>query len=229
MLAVEYCHQNGIAHRDLKPENLLFDDNFNLKIADFGFATLLEGNDGSGKLNTFMGTESYMAPELHLGKEYSGVAVDLFACGIILFILVSGFPPFPRADPRNPWYKLIYSGKHDMFWSIQEKNSKGSLYSESFKDLMNAMFSYEPEKRPTIEQIKGHMWYQGDTINLDLIKDEFLQRKATIETKLQKHRDAKKEQKLLAKMQVEAPGAYTGFRPYRSFEMVNNIHFLSAS
>ena len=225
LLAVEYCHKNGVAHRDLKPENLLFDDNFHLKIADFGFATLLEGNDGSGKLHTFMGTESYMAPELHLGKEYNGISVDLFACGIILFILVSGFTPFPRADPRNPWYKLIYTGKHDMFWSIHEKNSKipgqGSLYSDSFKDLMNAMFSYEPEKRPTIDQIKGHMWYQGDTINIDLIKEEFLQRKATIETKLQKQREAKKEQKLLAKMQnFEAPGAYAGFRPYRSFEMV---------
>jgi len=62
---LEYMHQNGIAHRDMKPENLLFDDKFNLKIADFGFSTLLCGKDNSGLLHTILGTESYMAPEIH--------------------------------------------------------------------------------------------------------------------------------------------------------------------
>jgi len=222
---VEYCHQNGIAHRDLKPENLIFDNNFNLKIADFGFATFLEGNDGSGQLHTFMGTEAYMAPEIHLGKPYSGVSVDLFACGIILFILVSGGTPFPRADPKNPWYKLIHSGKHDVFWSIHEKNmkqSQGNFYSEEFRDLMNAMFAFNPDDRPSIQDIKGHKWYNGATVDIESIKEEFNKRKQVIEEKLQKQRDAKKEQKLMAKLQIpttEAFGAYGGFKPYRSLEL----------
>ncbi len=225
-LAVEYCHQNGIAHRDLKPENLIFDNNFNLKIADFGFATFLEGNDGSGQLHTFMGTESYMAPEIHQGKPYSGVSVDLFACGIILFILVSGGTPFPRADPKNPWYKLIHLGKHDVFWSIHEKNmkqSQGNFYSEEFRDLMNAMFAFNPEDRPSIQDIKGHKWFNGETVDIESIKEEFNKRKQVIEEKLQKQRDAKKEQKLMAKLQIqttEAFGAYGGFKPYRSLELV---------
>jgi serine/threonine protein kinase len=61
-----YVHSNGVTHRDLKPENLLYDGDFNLKIADFGFAAPLYGRDGSGFLKTRLGTESYMAPEIHM-------------------------------------------------------------------------------------------------------------------------------------------------------------------
>lgn len=82
----------------MKPENLLFDSNFNLKIADFGFATMLEGKDGTGLLKTCLGTESYMAPEIHAKAPYIGSSVDLFASAIILFIMLSGTPPFSKAD-----------------------------------------------------------------------------------------------------------------------------------
>ena len=80
-----YIHAAKFSHRDLKPENLLLDDDFNIKIADFGFASSTTGKDGSGMLETILGTMSYMAPELHLEKAYKGEIVDLFAAGIILF------------------------------------------------------------------------------------------------------------------------------------------------
>jgi serine/threonine protein kinase len=63
---LDYLHKNNIAHRDLKPENLVFDHDYNLKIADFGFSASLDGRDGSGKMKTVLGTEGYMAPEIHL-------------------------------------------------------------------------------------------------------------------------------------------------------------------
>lgn len=67
---LNYCHEKGIAHRDLKPENLLLDNQFVLKIADFGFAAPVEGRDGSGNLTTKLGTMNYMAPEIHLKMPY---------------------------------------------------------------------------------------------------------------------------------------------------------------
>ena len=69
---LNYCHNQGIVHRDLKPENILLDGQFNLKIADFGFAAPVEGKDGKGNLTTKLGTLNYMAPEIHLKQPYQG-------------------------------------------------------------------------------------------------------------------------------------------------------------
>jgi serine/threonine protein kinase len=222
---LEYCHLQGIAHRDLKPENLLFDANFNLKIADFGFATLLCGKDNSGQLHTILGTESYMAPEIHLRKPYSGEAVDLFACGIILFIMLSGTPPFAKADPKSdPHYKLLCVGRHDVFWKAHERNKpkeqgKENFYSEEFRDMLNAMLALDPSQRPTITQIKNHPWFNGHLADISVLKQEFLQRKKMVDAELQRQKDAKKKQKLMAKMQTHAQNAYTGIRPFRSLEL----------
>ncbi len=81
-------HSNGIYHRDLKPENILLTEKYTLKLADMGFSSTKEVNQ------TKVGTGSYMAPEIHVGIDYSGQAVDLFAAGIILYIMVVGRPCF---------------------------------------------------------------------------------------------------------------------------------------
>lgn len=80
-----------------------------MKIADFGYAGPIRGRDNSGKLTTKLGTEPYMAPEIHEGKKYSGEAVDLFATAIVLFIMVAGTPPFNKASIDDFFYKLIYN------------------------------------------------------------------------------------------------------------------------
>jgi serine/threonine protein kinase len=224
---LEYCHNQGIAHRDLKPENLLFDGSFNLKVADFGFATLWSGKDNSNQLHTILGTESYMAPEIHMRKPYSGTSVDLFACGIILFILYSGTPPFAKADPKSdPHYKLFCAGRQDVFWKAHERNKpkvqgRDTFYSEHFRDLLNAMLAADPKNRPTLEQIKSHAWYNGSIADINNLKLEFMQRKKMVDAELAKQREAKKKQKLMAKMQTQ-PGqnAYTGIKPFRSLATV---------
>jgi serine/threonine protein kinase len=139
--ALYYVHKKGATHRDLKPENLLFDQSYNLKVADFGFAAPIQGRDGSGSLKTKLGTESYMAPEINLKKPYNGASVDLFACGIILFIMVTQHPPFTKAIPDDPYYKLICLNKEDIFWKAHARNKPNgeAFFSEEFKDLINSM------------------------------------------------------------------------------------------
>jgi serine/threonine protein kinase len=105
---VHYLHSSGVAHRDLKPENIMLDDQYNIRFADFGFATNTTGRDGSGINKTILGTTAYMAPELLLRQPYKAQEVDLFAIGIILFILYTGHPPFNQAHPtRDGHYKML--------------------------------------------------------------------------------------------------------------------------
>ena len=102
--ALHHIHNNGISHRDIKPENIFISGDYHIKIADFGFTIALTGRDGSGILRTYKGTRPYMAPELIEGREYRGMDVDLFAAAIICFIMVTGRPPFMRAEATNPHY-----------------------------------------------------------------------------------------------------------------------------
>jgi len=125
---LEAMHKIGIAHRDLKPENLLMDADFNLKIADFGFATEFKLENGSQvMMNTSCGTKGYLAPELLKGKKYNQKC-DLFAVGIILFTTYAGFPPFQTATDSDWWWDklskawlLLESAK-----TTEDKNEKSS-------------------------------------------------------------------------------------------------------
>jgi len=90
----------------------MLDKNYNLKIADFGFAAPASGRDGKGKLKTQLGTASYMAPEIHMGKSYEGPSVDILASGIILFVMLTQ----RQASPDDPHYRLLIGKRSDLFW-----------------------------------------------------------------------------------------------------------------
>jgi serine/threonine protein kinase len=132
-------------HRDLKLENILIDDNMNLKVADFGFATYKKIN----KLSSYRGTMTYMAPEIKEGKVYDGKQIDIFSTGVILFIIVQGIFPFKEAKKDEHFYSLIMAGKLDAYW----KKVGGTKLSADFKDLILKMLSYDPKKRPTVDEI----------------------------------------------------------------------------
>ena len=102
----------------MKPENLLLDEEYNLKVADFGLCGPINGRDGSGLLKTQCGTETYMAPELHMGKSYTGEGVDLFAAAAILFTLLTARPPFERATVNDSLYKFIAADRACIFWNF---------------------------------------------------------------------------------------------------------------
>ena len=94
-MGLNYLHSEGFSHRDLKAENILLDEDFNVKIVDFGFALPLKGRDGSGFMKSYVGTRSYMAPELFADiRNYKGQDVDLFAVGVVLFIMYAKCHPF---------------------------------------------------------------------------------------------------------------------------------------
>ena len=156
-------HAAGYAHRDLKPENILLDNNFVLKISDFGLAAPIQGRNGEGLLETQLGTLSYMAPEIHLGNAYEGARVDIFASGIILFMILSQRAPFGVAKPSDRHYRMLAEGRFEDFWLAHaEVNNGTDIFSAEFKDLFQKMMSVIPTQRPTIEQILEHPWMQGE-------------------------------------------------------------------
>ena len=92
--ALNHLHEAGFTHRDLKPENMMMDADFNLKLVDFGFAESLVAKDGSMRHRDVVGTKAYCAPEVLVGKPYYGIQADIFSAAAILFVMVSGSPPF---------------------------------------------------------------------------------------------------------------------------------------
>jgi len=145
LTAVKHCHDNNIVHRDIKPENFLLSsvtDDATTKLADFGFAIKIDGrnfgdNDDEGTDNGHevcddCGTPDYMAPEVMLKKPY-GKAVDMWSVGVILYILLCGYPPFPNQDLHR-LVRHVTKGHyvfHEKYWS---------KISEDAKDLI--MLSY---------------------------------------------------------------------------------------
>ena len=100
---LSYMQAKNVVHRDLKLENILVDEQLNLKVADFGFATYKKINS----LNSYRGTMTYMAPEIKEGKTYDGKKIDIFSTGVILFIIVLGIFPFKEAKKEEYFYSLI--------------------------------------------------------------------------------------------------------------------------
>ena len=98
-----YMHSKGLANRDLKLENMLIGDDFQVRIADFGFAAKMEGHNADGQITSFLGTPGYMAPEILEGRNYTGQGVDMYALGVVLFAMCTKSTPFQPISnvPRN--------------------------------------------------------------------------------------------------------------------------------
>ena len=147
---LETIQARGVSHRDLKLENILVDQNLNLKVADFGFATY----DNISHLKSKRGTLTYMAPEIKAGLEYDGRQTDIFSCGVILFIVVLGIFPFREAKKDDYYYNLLLNGKYEEYWQVVG----GADLSNDFKNLIQRIFSVDGNKRPTIRDLRNEPW-----------------------------------------------------------------------
>jgi calcium/calmodulin-dependent protein kinase (CaM kinase) II len=124
---VNHCHQNGVVHRDLKPENLLLASKAKgaaVKLADFGLAIEVQGDQQAWF--GFAGTPGYLSPEV-LKKEPYGKAVDIWACGVILYILLVGYPPFWDED-QHRLYAQIKAGTYDVSHQFSVKNVTSLIF-----------------------------------------------------------------------------------------------------
>ena len=117
----EYLHDNNIAHRDIKPENILIDKNFEVKLADFGFATIL---DEGQKSKTVLGTERYMSPEIMGSSSYDAKRADVFSLGVVFYVLAKGNPPFIKSDVhKDPYYKALINNPRHYWLNMDDNNS----------------------------------------------------------------------------------------------------------
>uniref|UniRef100_A0A4W5QRC3 calcium/calmodulin-dependent protein kinase n=1 Tax=Hucho hucho TaxID=62062 RepID=A0A4W5QRC3_9TELE len=149
--AVLHCHQMGVVHRDLKPENLLLASKSKgaaVKLADFGLAIEVEGDQQAWF--GFAGTPGYLSPEV-LRKDPYGKAVDLWACGVILYILLVGYPPFWDED-QHRLYQQIKAGAYDF------PSPEWDTVTPEAKDLINKMLTINPAKRITASEVLKHPW-----------------------------------------------------------------------
>lgn len=159
-------HQRKVVHRDLKLENILVDEQLNLKVADFGFACY----KNIDSLKSYRGTMTYMAPEIKEGKTYKGTHVDLFSIGVILFIIVQGIFPFKEARKEEYFYNLLMTGQTDLYF--QKVNGEG--LSAEFKDLILGLFSYDSDKRPSIDDIRNHAWLNKPGFDFEATRQQLL-------------------------------------------------------
>lgn len=114
------------------------DNDFNLKLSDFGFAGPTAGSQGFGKFVTHIGTETYMSPEQHREKPYVGQRVDLFAAGVVLFTLLSGHFPFKSAIQKDGNYRCIAYNRSESFWETIEEGCD-TQFSKEFKHFFNCL------------------------------------------------------------------------------------------
>lgn len=159
--AVSYMHSKGVGHRDIKPENMLLTADGNLKIADFGLASLFEYK-GSRKLSTtFCGSPPYIAPEVitcsHRGQSkgsgYHPDIVDIWSCGIVLFVLLAGNTPWDSpSDDSYEFHEYLATNSRttDELW---QKLPPATL------SLLRGMLTVDPKGRFSMEDVRRHPWY----------------------------------------------------------------------
>ncbi|XXG78933.1 hypothetical protein AAC387_Pa09g0107 [Persea americana] len=159
--AVSYCHDKGVFHRDLKPENVLVDAKGNIKISDFGLSALPEHFRDDGLLHTTCGSPHYVAPEVLDNRGYDGTTSDLWSCGVILYVILTGYLPFDDTNLAVLYHK-IRKGIHQ----IPKWISPGA------RNMISRILDPNPRTRISVAEIKADEWFKEDYTPADPSDDE---------------------------------------------------------
>ncbi|XP_021864679.2 CBL-interacting serine/threonine-protein kinase 25 [Spinacia oleracea] len=162
--AVDFCHSRGVCHRDLKLENIMLDSNGdNVKICDFGLATFLVGKEENNNNNnnnnvdvllyTACGAFAYMAPEIIRGERYDGKMADIWSCGVILYTLLAGYPPF-QDESRTKMLRKIRVGKYEFPLG----------FPKEVEDLVKKILVRNPSERIIMSEIMTSPWFKKGLI-----------------------------------------------------------------
>ncbi|GJJ77615.1 hypothetical protein EMPS_09974 [Entomortierella parvispora] len=160
-LAIQYCHIRKIVHRDLKLENILLDNNNNIKLIDFGFTRECESKK---LLESYCGSAAYTAPEIIVGKKYSGPEADIWSLGVILYTLLAGYLPFDDDNEKVVQDKIV-----DLDYDLPAE-----FFCKDAQDLIQGILKEDPNERLSIEQILNHPWWtpHSDDDEQEEAKDE---------------------------------------------------------
>jgi serine/threonine protein kinase len=177
--ALNYMHQKKIVHRDLKPENILYandKDEADIKVADFGLARVISSKE---MMKTACGTPGYVAPEVLKNKGYDSGAVDMWSTGVILYILLCGFPPFYEEELPALFEQILHA-RYDFpspWWDQISKEAKA---------LVQGLLEIDPKKRLTAEQVMKMPWVSGSASDQELAGAKTALKKYNASRKLKK-------------------------------------------
>jgi serine/threonine protein kinase len=118
-----------------------------------------------------------MAPEMESRNYYDGRRTDIFAAGVVLFIMYAGCPPFESASAIDPYYRLIRDKRFPTFWKAHSRRRAPEFFGELFKDLLQSMLAFDPNERPTAIQLAEHPWVNGPECPLKEMGEELVMRK----------------------------------------------------
>lgn len=172
--ALESMNEKGISHRDIKPENILLDKNYDIKLTDFGFAEYATTS------SVRKGTSGYMSPEMHEKTEFCTKPVDIFALGVVLFIMIKGAPPFTASKYTDQHYKLFITNP-ERFFKCHFRKFKDDFPSSALIDILSKMLNPDPENRITLEEIKTSTWYSEPLLTQEEVIEIMTSRRVKME------------------------------------------------
>ncbi|KAL9410859.1 hypothetical protein AB3S75_044604 [Citrus x aurantiifolia] len=149
--AISHMHKAGVVHRDLKPDNILFSSEDTVKISDFGSADIVGGGEVVA-MRGVVGTPYYVAPEVLAGMEYNE-KVDVWSCGVILYVMLAGFPPF-YGESVTDIFDAVLRG------NLRFPTRAFHSVSPLAKDLLRRMLSKDVSRRFSADQVLRHQWMQ---------------------------------------------------------------------